>query len=162
MRARREAEVRMDEDREHLRLLAIGYYVLGALSILSILVPLCLAIIGAAAAVALAEGAEAVGEIFEGGAGVIIATVVLLAVGFHLIAGLLLLLTGSYLANRQHRTFCIVVALLACLWVPVGTILGVFTIVVLQRPSVMRLFGVDVPDKPERREDVNFLRRSGG
>jgi hypothetical protein len=29
-----------------------------------------------------------------------------------------------------------------CLWMPVGTVLGVFTIIVLMRPRVKRLFGV--------------------
>jgi len=48
--------------------------------------------------------------------------------------------SGRCLARRAHPTFCVVTAALACLMVPLGTVLGVFTIVVLQRPSVKRMF----------------------
>ena len=53
---------------------------------------------------------------------------------------LLNLLSGIYLKQHRHRTFSFVVAILNCLNAPVGTILGVFTIVVLQRPSVLELY----------------------
>lgn len=49
-------------------------------------------------------------------------------------------LAGRYLARQTHYTFCMVVAGLACLCVPPGTVLGVFTIMVLIRPSVKELF----------------------
>ena len=52
----------------------------------------------------------------------------------------LMIVAGRFLAKRQHRTFCIVVAAMACLFMPFGTILGVFTIVVLMRESVQALF----------------------
>ena len=36
--------------------------------------------------------------------------------------------------------FCFVIACLACMQMPLGTILGVFTIIVLARPSVKEMF----------------------
>jgi hypothetical protein len=36
-----------------------------------------------------------------------------------------------------------VIAAIACSFVPIGTVLGVFTIIVLTRPSVRVLFGVE-------------------
>ncbi len=36
--------------------------------------------------------------------------------------------------------FCLVMACVACLFMPFGTVLGVFTIIVLARPSVQTLF----------------------
>ena len=45
--------------------------------------------------------------------------------------------------ERRARTFCMVVAGVSCLGIPFGTILGVFTFVVLLRPSVMQLFAVN-------------------
>ena len=49
-------------------------------------------------------------------------------------------LTGRFLSKRQHRTFCVVISALNCMSLPFGTALGVFTLVVLQRPSVKALF----------------------
>jgi hypothetical protein len=44
------------------------------------------------------------------------------------------------LKEHRARTFCMIVAGVSCLGIPFGTILGVFTFVVLLRPSVMQLF----------------------
>jgi hypothetical protein len=45
-------------------------------------------------------------------------------------------LTGRSLARRTRRLFCLIVAGINCVNMPLGTILGVFTFVVLLRPSV--------------------------
>jgi hypothetical protein len=44
------------------------------------------------------------------------------------------------LSERRNPTFIMVIAAIQCLNMPLGTALGVFTIVVLQRASVKRLF----------------------
>ena len=49
-------------------------------------------------------------------------------------------LAGLYLKKRKNRTFIMVVAGINCLQIPFGTVLGVFTIVVLSRPAVTNLF----------------------
>jgi hypothetical protein len=49
---------------------------------------------------------------------------------------------GRNLASQQRWTACLVVAALLCMFAPVGTVLGVFTILVLVRPSVKVRFGV--------------------
>ena len=51
-----------------------------------------------------------------------------------------LALAGRYLLQRTHYTFCLVVAAIACLLMPFGTALGIFTIIVLMRPSVREMF----------------------
>lgn len=50
------------------------------------------------------------------------------------------LLSGIFLRTRKYRTFSFVVAGINCLQVPVGTVLGVFTIIVLLRESVRELY----------------------
>lgn len=50
------------------------------------------------------------------------------------------ILAGRFIVRRKHYIFCLVIASLNCLFMPFGTILGVFTIVVLIRPSVKALF----------------------
>ncbi len=52
---------------------------------------------------------------------------------------------GMSLLQNKRWTFCFVMAILLCLNPPLGTILGVFTIVVLNRPSVKELFGRNEP-----------------
>lgn len=47
---------------------------------------------------------------------------------------------GRCLAKRRGKTWIQVVAALSCLSVPFGTLLGVFTFIVLSRPSVASLF----------------------
>ena len=49
-------------------------------------------------------------------------------------------LSGLFLWQRRHRVFSLVVAGLDCLQIPFGTVLGVFTIVVLSRDSVQELY----------------------
>ncbi len=53
----------------------------------------------------------------------------------------LTLIAGRCIARRKHRTFCLVWACVQCISVPFGTVLGVFTILVLSRASVTALFG---------------------
>ena len=52
-------------------------------------------------------------------------------------------LSGRNFRRRQRYMFCMVVAGISCLLIPYGTVLGVFTIIILMRPSVKQIFGVD-------------------
>jgi hypothetical protein len=57
-----------------------------------------------------------------------------------------LVLAGRALLERKHYTFCLVMACVSCMFMPFGTVLGVFSLLVLLRPSVKELFGVgDTP-----------------
>lgn len=42
--------------------------------------------------------------------------------------------------ERRATTYIYVISGLNCLWMPIGTVLGVFTIVVMSRPTVRALF----------------------
>ena len=68
-------------------------------------------------------------------------------VWFYILFGFILLLaavgniiSGLFLRKHKNRMFSIVIAGLDCLQVPFGTVLGVFTIIVLLRPSVIELY----------------------
>eukprot|EP01031_Cornospumella_fuschlensis_P021810 gene21810-26738_t len=61
-----------------------------------------------------------------------------------LVAGILNLLSGRFLQTRKHRMFSMVTAGLNCLQMPLGTVLGVFTLVVLNRDSTKHLLSRDV------------------
>lgn len=61
-------------------------------------------------------------------------------IAFGLALAALLVMAGRRLKQRRSHTFCAVVAGLACLNMPLGTVLGVFTLVVLTRPGVREAF----------------------
>lgn len=54
-------------------------------------------------------------------------------------------LAGYFLTRKRHYMFCLVMAGISCVFMPFGTVLGVFTIVVLIRPSVKELFAYPGP-----------------
>lgn len=66
---------------------------------------------------------------------------------------ILLVFTGKNLAHRQRYVFCLVMACLTCAFMPLGTVLGVFTIIVLNRESVKQLFD-DPPGTGSRPADA--------
>lgn len=47
---------------------------------------------------------------------------------------------GYYLGAQRNYTFCLVVAGVECIFMPFGTVLGIFTIIMLVRPTVKALF----------------------
>ena len=61
-----------------------------------------------------------------------------------------ILIAGRKLSQFKNRLYCLVIAGLECMIIPFGTVLGVFTIVVLMKDSVRELFeannGLDVGD----------------
>jgi len=59
-----------------------------------------------------------------------------------------ILIAGRSLALRKGYSFALVMACIECLFVPFGTILGVFTIVVLSRESVRGLFSTASAQAP--------------
>ncbi len=126
-------------DDEHLRLLSIFYYVKGGISALFACIPIIHVVLGLVFIIAP--------QVFGHGNDRPPAFVGLLLVmlgSFLILLGwtfaILALITGRCIAHRKHYTFCFVVACVECLSVPFGTVLGVFTILVLNRLSVKELF----------------------
>jgi hypothetical protein len=70
--------------------------------------------------------------VFRVMAGVIIGVVVLIW-----IAGALTLYSGSCVKKRKHRMLVYVMAALNCFFIPYGTLLGVFTFIVLGSPEAI-------------------------
>jgi hypothetical protein len=56
---------------------------------------------------------------------------------------------GGFIRSRSRYWFVFVIACLQCAFFPFGTVLGVFTIVVLSRPSVKHLFDLSVTEQPQ-------------
>jgi len=58
-----------------------------------------------------------------------------------LIMSFLTFLTGRYMRARRKYTFCLVLSGVICIWVPIGTVLGVFSLINLTKDSAKISFG---------------------
>lgn len=136
----------MTKDNDHLKLVVIFHYVFGGVTGVFSLLPVIHLIIGIAFILGV-DGMESGGEAPPAFFGWIFAIIG----GGMMLLGLSLatcmLIAGRMLARRRHYVFCLVIAALECILMPLGTILGVFTIIVLMRDSVKDAFAAN--DSPE-------------
>ena len=135
------------EDEYHLDLLGTFHWILAGLTAVVGLFPIIhvlfglVAVVGSIVSDTVEPQARGMG-VFMGIMFMLIGSAII--VTFWVIA-FCLYLSGSYLKAHKNHTFCLVIAVLICFSFPLGTTLGVFTIVVLVRPSVRQLFGLATP-----------------
>jgi hypothetical protein len=127
----------MNKDLEHLKMLSIGFYIYSAITAIFACLPFIHLFMG----IAMISGA------FDGDKNPPPAFVGWLFVG---IGGIFIILgwataictffAGKYIKQQTHYIFCFVMVAINCMFAPLGTILGVFAIIVLLRDSVKELF----------------------
>jgi hypothetical protein len=127
-------------DEEHLKLLSMGYMVSAGVTAFFSFIGLIYVFIGImmtkvfpqAAANASEQPPEFIGWIFAGiGLAIFIFMIALAAVKFW---------AALCIKRRKSRIFCLIVAGISCLGIPYGTLLGVLSFIVLERPSIAGLF----------------------
>ena len=129
----------MNQDLEHLKLLSIFHYIVGGLACFCGLLWILYIVSGIILIIASGSMAS------DDRMGASIGGVVAIVVGVFLFVlfeayGILGIIAGRKFAKHQGYRFCFVLAIFTCLNFPLGTALGVFTIIVLNRPSVKALF----------------------
>ncbi|HMJ05274.1 MAG TPA: hypothetical protein VK474_03370 [Chthoniobacterales bacterium] len=131
------------EDEQHLRLLSIFHYVVGGLTGLFACFPLIHLALGLALILAPhsfggkpgeAPPPQMIGWLFTCIGGVLFLAGQAVAV--------CTVLCGRFIARRRRYWFVFVMACIECAVFPFGTVLGVFTIVTLSRPTVKSVFGL--------------------
>lgn len=133
-----EVQMTQTQDEQHLQILSIFQYVVGGLAALIACFPLIHLAIGIGIVISSLTQPSVDGPpvwfgfFFIGIAGVII----LIGWAF----AVCILLSGWFMAKRKHYTYCLVMAGVECMFNPFGTVLGVFTILTLVRPSVKEAF----------------------
>jgi hypothetical protein len=136
-------------DEEHLKLLSIGYLVSAGIAALFSLFGLLYVFLGVVIGVTSTETAKKAGQApppaFVGWLFGIIGLVLFLLL---IAMALLKFQTARCIKRRRSRAFCIVVAAISCLEIPYGTLLGVFTFLVLGRNSVKSLFEPRIASPP--------------
>ena len=130
----------MNHDSEHLRLLAIFHYVVAALAALVSFFPLLYSAMGGF----MLYAAHHPGPHDQEPPPAFLAWIFIAMGVLFFLAGWAMasciLIAGRSLARQRHYWFAFVVACIECLFMPFGTILGVFTIIVLSREAVKTLF----------------------
>jgi hypothetical protein len=133
-------DAQADQDAQHLNLLSIFHYVVAAMMALWACFPILHFVLGAA----MVFGAFGAGKPGEPSPAWVGWFFMLFAAAWILFGWALAIATfiaGRSLAKRKWRVFCLVMAvLMAVTCMPFGTVLGVFTIIVLVRPSVQEAF----------------------
>src|SRR5678816_590645 len=121
-------------DVEHLRLLRIFHFIYAGVTALFACIPIFHLVLGFVMLLAPHTFGSGRNQppAFLGLFFVIIGSIIIL-LGWSFAA--LVAWSGVNLGRRQRYTLCFVTACICCLSVPFGTILGVFTIVVLDRPG---------------------------
>ncbi len=131
----------MNQDTEHLRLLSIFHYVVAGLAALFSLFPLLYTTIGTIFIFAARHGTPKPGEELPPEfLGWIFVGVGLFLFLLGIAMAICILIAGRCLSRRRRYSFALVMACVECLFIPFGTILGVFTIIALSRESVKELF----------------------
>ena len=127
-----------NEDEQYLKLLSIFHYVVGGIAGLFACFPIIHFVFGIS--ILISSFTQPSQEDFPALFGLL----------FTLIAGVVILLgwafaiciimAGRFISKRKNHMFCMVMAGVECMFTPFGTVLGVFTIITLIRPSVKELF----------------------
>jgi hypothetical protein len=132
-------------DAEHLKLLRIGYYISAATNIIWVFFPLIYVFMGG---VMLFGGFDSGRSSDNSPRGVGLAFI-FVGLGISLIMAVLSalkLLTAQAIGQRKWKGLIFATAIISSLAIPWGTALGVFTLLVLSRPSVEAQFtGVRQP-----------------
>ncbi|MGH7143027.1 MAG: hypothetical protein ACREJ2_02700 [Planctomycetota bacterium] len=134
-------DYQLRQDADHLKILSIVWYVLAGLQAL---VGLCgglyFLVFGALFGAAAAHNGGGAGA----AAGFIPICMGLMFLLLAAVFAVLNFMVARGLAQRKRYMLCLVMAFLVCLSIPIGTIIGVFTIIVLFRPTVKQAFGQQV------------------
>jgi len=126
------------EDEQYLQLLSIFHYIVAGIAGLLACFPIFHLTVGVSMIIAALTGPD------EAAPMAIFGLVFALIGGSIILAGwafaVCVAVAGRFLAARRHHTFCLVMAGIECIFTPFGTVLGVFTLLVLTRPSVKEMF----------------------
>ncbi|MFC1679093.1 hypothetical protein ACFL2T_02655 [Elusimicrobiota bacterium] len=128
-----------NEDIKNLDLLSLFHYVVAGIVAFFACIPFMHVFMGLA---------MVSGKFFEGGKGTppppfvgwmfIVMGCLFILLGWTM--AVFIYLAGRRLKSRRSRLFCMVIAGIECMFMPFGTVLGIFTIITLNKDSVKELF----------------------
>lgn len=142
----------MENDLEQLKLLSIFHYVVAGITALIACFPIMHLVVGISMLTGTGLFGQAMAEEqlpFPFSAFGLLFTIlpaVMILGGWGL--AVCMVIAGRNLTKKTNRTFCMVIAGISCAFAPFGTALGIFTLIVLSRPSCKELFNISAPPLP--------------
>lgn len=136
-----------NDDSQQVDLLSVFHYILGGVTALFS----CLFIIHIVMGMAIVSGKFPVdnrGGVFPPVFGWLFVVMGSIAVILGCSLAIGMFIAGRELKRRKQRVFCMVVAGVECALMPLGTVLGVFTLITLNKDSVKALFDPRIPPLP--------------
>lgn len=131
-----------------LRLLSIGYYIQAGIAAFYTLMLLGYSAFATAIFANIARiSAESNQQQIPAGILTIISILLAIVIGLTCAYTICMFLAGYWLRRYRNKLFIQIVGALTCLAIPYGTVLGIFTFMVLQRPSARQFFveGIAIP-----------------
>jgi len=129
------------QDQSNLDLLGIFYFIFAAIYALLGFIPGIYIILGLLFGAAGLAGAHDAGDAgVAAGFGGLMVCGGLFLMGLSWFMAYLYFLAGKGLRTRRRLMLCYIMAVLVCFFIPLGTILGVFTFVTLSKPGVKAAF----------------------
>ena len=129
----------MTGEEKQLDLLAIFHYIVGGITALFACVPLIHVAIGIAIIFGMFDEPNPppalIGWVFVLIGGTFVLSGWALAIA--------ILIAGRKLKKRMARTYCLVIGAVECLIMPFGTVLGIFTIILLMKDSMKEIFSAN-------------------
>jgi len=128
-----------NEDSKNIDLLSMFHYILGGITALFSCIPFIHVFMGLAIASGkfFNEGNSSGPPPIFGWLFVVVGAIFIL-IGWS--TAVCMIISGRKLKRRKNRIFCMVVASIECMFMPFGTILGVFTLIALSKDSIKEVF----------------------
>lgn len=130
-----------NDDAKNLDLLAMFHYILGGITALFSCFPFMHVFMGIA--VLTGKFAETTSK-SSGPPEAMFGWLFIIMGGMFILGGwsiaVCMIIAGKKLKARKSKTFCMVVAGIECMFMPFGTVLGVLTLIALNKDSVKELF----------------------
>ena len=136
------------EDIERLRVLAMLHYLVAGLVLAFSLLALGFVAIGLAALVAPGSLASGDSDLPSAAFGLMFLAIGVGLLLYGLVLAIALIVSGRCLSKQRHYWFSVVVACGALTFTPLGTLLGVATLVLLLQTSVRDLYGIHLDAMP--------------
>jgi len=136
----------MNEDLQHLKILSVFHYVVAGIAAIFACFPIFHLMMG----ISMLSGGFDIPDdpsmpfpfrIFGLMFTLIPAVIILFGWAF----AISMAVAGYFLGKQRNYMFCLVMAGIACIFTPFGTVLGVFTLIVLLRPAVKTMFNYPPP-----------------
>lgn len=139
------------EQKNNMELISTFHYVWGGLKLFAALFVLIYVFFGLGlifGGVETGDPGMQIGGIFMLLFGIVL-TLIIVALG------IMSILCGKYLRERRNRMFCLVMSGLACANAPIGTMLGIFTILEIEKPEIKKEFEENEVRIKEMKKSIN-------